>query len=70
MFVNICVEKRLDRFTLGTKAKVDVQWRLFAMVQILVRSKHSGGLNKGMALNWGTPGYDPVGHMYVFQIER
>jgi len=32
VFANICVQKRLDRFTLRTKAKVDVQWRLFAMV--------------------------------------
>jgi hypothetical protein len=32
MFANICVQKRLDRFTLRTKVKVDVQWRLFALV--------------------------------------
>jgi len=32
VFANICVQKRLDRFTLRTKAKVDVQWRLFALV--------------------------------------
>jgi len=31
VFANICVQKRLDRFTLRTKAKVDVQWRLFAL---------------------------------------
>jgi len=31
-FANLCVQKRLDRFTLRTKAKVDVQWRLFARV--------------------------------------
>jgi transposase len=32
VFANICVQKRLDRFTVRTKAKVDVQWRLFALV--------------------------------------
>ncbi|MFH1132411.1 MAG: transposase [Pseudomonadota bacterium] len=32
VFANICVQKRLDRFTLWTKVKVDVQWRLFALV--------------------------------------
>jgi transposase len=32
VFANIRVQKRLDRFTLRTKAKVDVQWRLFALV--------------------------------------
>jgi IS5 family transposase len=31
VFANISVQKRLDRFTLRTKAKVDVQWRLFAL---------------------------------------
>ena len=32
VFANICVQKRLDRFTLRSKVKVDVQWRLFALV--------------------------------------
>jgi hypothetical protein len=32
VFANICVQKQFDRFTLRTKAKVDVQWRLFALV--------------------------------------
>jgi hypothetical protein len=32
VFANICVQKQLDRITLRTKAKVDVQWRLFALV--------------------------------------
>lgn len=32
VFANIRVQKRLDHFTLRTKAKVDVQWRLFALV--------------------------------------
>ena len=32
VFANIRVQKRLDHFTLRTKAKVDVQWKLFALV--------------------------------------
>ena len=32
VFANICVQKRMHRFTLRSKRKVDVQWRLFALV--------------------------------------
>ncbi len=32
VFADICVQKRMNRFTLRTKRKVDVQWRLFALV--------------------------------------
>ena len=32
VFANICVQKRLDRFTLRSKVKVDIQWKLFALV--------------------------------------
>ena len=32
VFANICVHKHMSRFTLRTKSKVDVQWRLFAIV--------------------------------------
>jgi transposase len=32
VFANICVHKHMDRFTLRTKPKVDVQWRLFALI--------------------------------------
>jgi len=32
VFANICVHKRMSRLTLRSKAKVDVQWRLFAVV--------------------------------------
>jgi transposase len=32
VFSNICVQKRMHRFTLRSKRKVDVQWRLFALV--------------------------------------
>ena len=30
VFANICMQKRMNRFTLRTRLKVDVQWRLFA----------------------------------------
>lgn len=32
VFANICVQKHMNRFTLRTKPKVDVQWRLYALV--------------------------------------
>lgn len=32
VFANICVHKHMNRFTLRSKLKVDVQWRLFALV--------------------------------------
>jgi hypothetical protein len=32
VFANICVLKRMNRFMLRSKLKVDVQWRLFALV--------------------------------------
>ena len=32
VFANICVHKHMNRFTLRTKRKVDVQWRLFALI--------------------------------------
>ena len=32
VFANIRARKRLDRFTLRTKTKVNVQWMLFALV--------------------------------------
>jgi transposase len=32
VFANLRIQKRLDHFTLRTKAKVDVQWMLFALV--------------------------------------
>jgi len=32
VFANICVQKRMHRFTLRSKRKVDVQWTLFALV--------------------------------------
>jgi hypothetical protein len=32
VFANIRVQKKLDHFTLRSKAKVDVQWKLVALV--------------------------------------
>lgn len=32
VFANICVHKHMDRFTLRGKRKVDVQWKLYALV--------------------------------------
>jgi hypothetical protein len=32
VFANLRVQKRLDHFTVRSKAKVDVQWKLFALV--------------------------------------
>ena len=32
VFANLRIQKRLDHFTLRSKAKVDVQWKLFALV--------------------------------------
>jgi hypothetical protein len=32
VFANICIQKRLDLFTLRSKGKVDVQWKLFTLV--------------------------------------
>ncbi|MBI5294532.1 MAG: transposase [Chloroflexi bacterium] len=32
VFANICVHKHMDRFTLRSKRKLDVQWGLFALL--------------------------------------
>lgn len=32
VFANICVQKRMNHFTLRSKSKVDVQWQLFVLV--------------------------------------
>jgi transposase len=42
VFANIRVHKRLDRFTLRSKAKVDVQWKLFAVVHNIGKILHYG----------------------------
>jgi len=44
VFSNICVQKRMHRFTLRSKLKVDVQWRLFALVHNIGKIHKFGGL--------------------------
>jgi hypothetical protein len=44
VFANIRVQKRLDRFTLRTKLKVDVQWRLFALAHNIGKIHAYGAL--------------------------
>jgi len=44
VFANIRIQKRLDHFTLRTKAKVDVQWMLFALVHNIGKIHRYGKL--------------------------
>jgi len=44
VFANICVHKRMDRFTLRSKRKVDVQWRLFALLHNIGKIHMFGAL--------------------------
>ena len=44
VFANICVHKRMHRFTLRSKPKVDVQWRLFALVHNIRKIHMFGAL--------------------------
>jgi transposase len=44
VFANICVQKHMNRFTLRTKSKVDVQWRLFALVHNIGKIHSFGAL--------------------------
>jgi hypothetical protein len=44
VFANICVHKRMHRFTLRSKWKVDVQWRLFALVHNIAKIHSCGAL--------------------------
>jgi transposase len=44
VFANICVQKRMHRFTLRSKLKVDVQWRLFALVHNIGKIHSYGAL--------------------------
>jgi transposase len=44
VFANVCVQKRMNRFTLRSKAKVDVQWRLFALVHNIGKIHTFGSL--------------------------
>ena len=45
VFANIRIQKRLDHFTLRTKAKVDVQWQLFALVHNIGKIHQYGKLS-------------------------
>jgi len=45
VFANIRAQKRLDRFTLRTKAKVDVQWMLFTLVHNIEKIHRYGLAN-------------------------
>jgi transposase len=45
VFANICVQKRMNRFTLRSKLKVDVQWRLFALVHNIGKIHSYGALH-------------------------
>jgi len=45
VFSNICVQKRMNRFTLRTKLKVDVQWRLFALVHNIGKIHTHGAIH-------------------------
>jgi transposase len=44
VFANICVHKRMSRLTLRSKAKVDVQWRLYAIVHNIGKIHTFGAL--------------------------
>jgi hypothetical protein len=44
VFANIGVQKHMNRFTLRTKWKVDVQWRLFALVHNIGKIHTFGAL--------------------------
>ena len=42
VFANLRVQKRLDHFTLRSKAKVDIQWKLFALVHNIGKIQRYG----------------------------
>jgi transposase len=45
VFANICVQKRMHRFTVRAKWKVDVQWRLFALVHNIGKIHMCGAIH-------------------------
>ncbi len=45
VFANICVQKHMNRFTLRSKSKVDVQWRLFVLVHNIGKIHSFGALH-------------------------
>lgn len=42
VFGNLCGNKRLNRFTLRGKTKVDGQWKLFCMMHNIEKLAHHG----------------------------
>ena len=42
VFANIRAQKRLDRFTLRTKTKVNIQWMLFALIHNIEKIANFG----------------------------
>ncbi|MFQ5771427.1 MAG: transposase [bacterium] len=46
MFANIRSQKRLDRFTLRSKVKVNIQWTLYCMVHNIEKILHYGDMAK------------------------
>ena len=45
VFSNICVQKRMHRFTLRSKLKLDIQCRLFALVQNIGKIHNFGAIH-------------------------
>jgi hypothetical protein len=41
-FANLRILKRVERSTLRSKAKVDVQWKLFALIHKIGKINHYG----------------------------
>lgn len=50
VFANIRVHKRLDHFTLRKKRKVDIQWKLFALVHNIGKILHYGLSQRSQAV--------------------
>jgi hypothetical protein len=46
VFANICNSKRLNRFTLRTKDKVNIQWMLFCIVHNIGKILRYGDYGK------------------------
>lgn len=42
VFANLCYNKRLTRFTLRGRAKVDAQWKLLCLVHNIEKLAHAG----------------------------
>ena len=44
VFGNICINKRLQRFSLRTTVKVNAQWKLFCLIQNIEKIEYYGKL--------------------------